>query len=59
MKDQLDIFELDSGVDYRSNRPQAVMSYLTPLNQQTHEKMERVWKQLTQGEQGTFSNVHV
>eukprot|EP00736_Rhodelphis_marinus_P009618 Rmarinus@m.5487 len=59
LQEQLDVFCLDSPVDYRLRGTATDGVYFYPLNADTEAKMDKLFKQLTSGETACPSTVNV
>ena len=59
LKERLDVLELSGPVDYRMNRLRGMPVYYTPLGRATGEKLEAIWKDLTDGARGKSCRIHV
>jgi cell division protein ZapE len=52
IKERLDVFELEGGVDYRRERIKSTPVYYTPLGRASSDALESIFMYLTEGESG-------
>jgi len=59
LSEKLDVVALDSGTDYRLGRVKGHETFITPLGPAADEKVQELWRRLTDTEQGKPMGIEV